>query len=747
VSSGAVAATAGALQLRRRSDLHAVRHIYRNQSCWVLKDPLGLQFYRLNDEEYALLMMLDGRTTLSEMVERFNRLFAPQRVTALEIQNLLVDFHRKGITISTGRNQGRVLYHQARERVWKKTKETLSNVLAIRWRGIDPDRMLTLTVDYVGWLFAPWAVRAMGLLMLAAVLLLAVHNREFVARLPQLEQFLSQGNWPLLFAVVIVTKILHELGHAYSFKRFGGECHEIGIMLMFFIPTLYCNTTDAWLLKNRWQRAAIGMAGGYVELIIASLATFGWWFSQPGVFQMLCLDLMIVCSVSAVAINGNPLLRYDGYYVLSDLLELPNLYERSGQVLHDWFMTVVLGIPKDSEPESSRGTKALLIIYRIGATLNRLLILYYISFALASALGSVGLRSIAIILLCSSLVGIAAQPAIKLYSSFLKPGSFRSINLVRFLLFTSAVFVVGAWIVFWPLPHYVHGSCIVRATGAGAVYTLHEGILEEVYVRAGEQVRFGDPLIRMSNVDLSLQVGQKEAELNKLRADYATTTLARHSKLASASELVTLAATIRKLEADVGELRNLERKLLLCAPRDGVVVPGQRFENDNNESHALARQEGTIFDERNLLRSLPRGQHVCDIANLGELEAVVSVEQYDVAYLARGQHVRIWLESFADGTLFGSLTTISRKPQTATVKGRLRDISDAGDTIQQDITRRFAVASSRNLITSYEAGAMFHEPLAVLAVGTHGKARIEVGTWTLLERCINFLYRTFRIKL
>ena len=123
-------------------------------------------------------------------------------------------------------------------------------------------------------------------------------------------------------------KVIHEFGHGLSCKTFGGEVHEMGVLLLCFSPCLYCNVSDAWTLPSKWHRIIISFAGIYVELMIAAAATFVWWNSPSATFaQHLCLSLMVVCSVSTVVFNGNPLMRYDGYYVLADWLEIPNLHD------------------------------------------------------------------------------------------------------------------------------------------------------------------------------------------------------------------------------------------------------------------------------------------------------------------------------------------------------------------------------------------------------------------------------------
>src|SRR5262249_36784145 len=159
----------------------------------------------------------------------------------------------------------------------------------------------------------------------AALLLVATHFETFREKLPSYHEFFSFKTIIYLWIALGCVKIVHEFGHGLSCRAFGGEVHEIGLLVLCLSPSLYRNGSDAWALPNRWHRIIISAAGIWVELIIAAIATFVWWNtpSQPFV-NNLALCVMIVCSVSTVVFNANPLMRYDGYYVLLDWLEIPN---------------------------------------------------------------------------------------------------------------------------------------------------------------------------------------------------------------------------------------------------------------------------------------------------------------------------------------------------------------------------------------------------------------------------------------
>ena len=157
----------------------------------------------------------------------------------------------------------------------------------------------------------------------------AVQFQAVRARLPEFHAFFCLDNLVWFLLAIAVSKALHELGHGLVCKHFGGECHELGLMLLVFTPCLYVNVSDAWLLPNKWHRIAISAAGMAVEVLLAAVCTFIWWFSEPGMLNYLCLNVMFISSVSTLVFNANPLLRYDGYYILSDLMEVPNLRQKA----------------------------------------------------------------------------------------------------------------------------------------------------------------------------------------------------------------------------------------------------------------------------------------------------------------------------------------------------------------------------------------------------------------------------------
>ncbi|MEQ9068033.1 MAG: hypothetical protein RLO18_14970, partial [Gimesia chilikensis] len=153
-----------------------------------------------------------------------------------------------------------------------------------------------------------------------------------------------------MWFVLGAAKVVHEFGHGLSCKHYNGECHGMGIMFLVFSPCLYCDVSDSWMLRNKWQRIIIGGAGMYIEVIMSAIAVWIWWFTKPGLLNHLALNLFFISTVTTVIFNANPLMRFDGYYMMSDLLEIPNLRQKADKHLRDTFAWYCLGIESQRDP-------------------------------------------------------------------------------------------------------------------------------------------------------------------------------------------------------------------------------------------------------------------------------------------------------------------------------------------------------------------------------------------------------------
>jgi putative peptide zinc metalloprotease protein len=312
-----------ALPLRVRADLQIVSQATRRGARSTVKDSVSGRYWRLSEEEAFLLRSLDGDCSAHELCERFGRQFAPRRIAPERLTAFLARLHEQGLVVVDRPGQTEIILKRQQERPCLAPLHALERLLAWRFRGIDPDRWLNVIVPRLRLLFTSPAAGLFFLLLVSAIALVLAHWSELDRDLATFAGSLSARQALWILATIGLVKALHELGHAVACKYFGGECHEIGVMLFVGFPSLFCNVSDAWMLPRKRPRILISAAGILVELTIAAISAWLWWCTNPGLVHSLALYALVVCSVNTLLLNGNPLLQYDGYYVLSDLTDMP----------------------------------------------------------------------------------------------------------------------------------------------------------------------------------------------------------------------------------------------------------------------------------------------------------------------------------------------------------------------------------------------------------------------------------------
>ena len=242
---------------RKRGDLQCVPLQFEGRPAWGIKDPVTLAYFELHEESYFVLQQLDGQVTHEDVLPFLSRTLSPAHTVrggaaAISGTTHFAGLGRRGISRSREMLVAKeaALRSQNRWRRW-------TSLLAIRFRGFDPDRLLGVMLKGFGGLFSPWAIAAGIVLIVSAVGLVAVQFDELIARMPDAQALLTVPNLIWLSLLLAVVKVLHEFGHGLTCKRFGGECHELGVMLLVFTPTLYCNVSDIWMVPDKWRRIAV----------------------------------------------------------------------------------------------------------------------------------------------------------------------------------------------------------------------------------------------------------------------------------------------------------------------------------------------------------------------------------------------------------------------------------------------------------------------------------------------------------
>ena len=381
------------LHPRLRSTVQITRQFFRNQHWHVVQDHTNNAFFRLSEPAYFFVGLLDGIRTVGDAWRICNDRLGDDAPTQGEAIQLLGQLYTSNLLMAELPSDTHTLFNRYKKRKTREVQGYLMNLMFIRLPLFDPDAWLERWLPLVGWIFSP-----VGFCVWMFLLAVGLYN---LIQMPgwtdkffdSANGVLAPDNLLMLYVGFAVTKACHEMGHAISCKKFGkqagtgGEVHTIGIMFLIFTPVPYVDASSSWAFTNKWHRAIVGAAGMWVELAIASIAAVVWVKTGSGSWvHGLAYNMMFVASVSTVIFNANPLLRYDGYYILSDILEIPNLAQRSKEFMYYLVKKYAWAVRYARNPAYSQSEQAWLFVYAISSSIMRIVVSFGILIYLASVL-------------------------------------------------------------------------------------------------------------------------------------------------------------------------------------------------------------------------------------------------------------------------------------------------------------------------------------------------------------------------
>lgn len=725
------------IPLKKRPDIVVKKMSYQGEPYWVCKDALDQQYHHLNEQEYAIYSWLDGKISFDEIKARFEIEHTPFRVNHKELAQVLGRFHEQSLVISTDASQGAKLLEMGREKQRSELKQKFMSIYALKWKGFDPERFLNATNPYVRWFFAKPTIMAVMSLVLLSVVWLTLHYEQFLARAPSFWEFLDPSNWLMLGIVVGCTKLVHEFGHAYAFKRFGGEVHEIGVMVFFFVPTMYCNTSDSWLLKDKWARIAVALGGVYVELFIFSIATFVWWFGTTPTVEGIAINLMFACSLSAVLVNGNPLLKYDGYFVMADLVEVPNLAKQSSDQVRRWFMVHGLGIKDEASQWISGPNKRLMLGYGIAAYLFRFSLMMTIAFFLVIQASPYGLAPVGYLFSLFVTLTYLFTPLYHLGKKLKTPGTMIKIKRKN-LLITAAIVVGLIALMFIPAPYYVTVDCTVDGGENGIVVTKEDGVLKDTFFRPGDVVKKGQVVAELANPKLEKTLAETEMQLTDVKLEIES----RQHDISTSDPSTSFRALARQLESlqtQHQQLSNRVAQLKVRATIDGSIMGIQPVRDPARMSDERTLQS----DHGNLLVSnqstwVTAGTEVCFVQPQHQQWVTLTIRQADQDLISTGQKVRM---------LFNSDRSQSHRGEIASLSYATQSPDDLSDFEGESPTAKSLLQSSQSqsqgapvnqdgaaLESAVILGKCKIDSPANLLLGSNGVAKVYIGRKSMAWR-------------
>lgn len=608
------------VKLRVRPDLHISEQKYEGRICHVVKDPVCLRYYRFNKQEYYVFQLFDGQHTMEQVRKAFEEEFKPHRLEYNDLEGFARQLVTAGLVQQETAGTGKHLFTRRAKQRRMRRIAAVSNILYWKIPVFDPDRLLSWMITWLWWIFTwPFFIASVGL-MLAAAGHVLLHFQTFYDKLPAYHEFFAFNTVLYLWLSLGVVKIIHEFGHGLSCKAFKGECHEMGILLMCLSPALYANVTDAWTIADKWKRIIISFAGIYVELIIASIATFVWWYTpQYPVVNNIALCLMVLCSVSTFVFNANPLMRFDGYYMMADWLEVPNLRDRANKYLTNLFLEYGLGIETPPEPYMAPGRKILFVSYAVISYVYRWVLTFSIIWFLSDFLGP-KLKIISQTIAVMSLLSMIIWPAYRAFKNVSQRGRLPDMKPKR--VWITATIFAGLIAAFFLLPLPISR---IREQGLVAIHPDHgspvglklPATLSGLTVKDGQTVVQGQVLATFTSVELQEQIASAQAEFIKSRdaGDELKNKLSQSPNLSpeQQSQFKQRIEEYRSSMNNADQMLRFYRGMMaevgsIKSPRDGVVsgMPkpaevGKLFDRTGSETKPFC----TVGDPRKLVVRVP----------------------------------------------------------------------------------------------------------------------------------------------
>ncbi len=546
-------------QLHPHVRIHRQR--FRGQAWYVLHDRGTGRVHRFTPATYALIDGMDGRRTLDALWSELAESLGDDAPSQDDVIRLMHQLHAADVLQSGEPPDIEELDTRRRKQARSLWLRNLMNPVAFRIPLWDPEQFLLRTWPLLRRLAGPFGMLVWLLVVGWAGVLMVRHWPELTQNLT--DRVLGMENLLLLWLTYPVIKFCHEMGHAYAVKAGGGEVHEMGVMFLVFTPVPYVDATASAAFRSKWRRVLVGSAGMLVELFLASLALFVWLAVEPGMLRSLLFNVMLIGGVSTLIFNGNPLLRFDGYYILADLIEIPNLAQRGNRYLGYLAKHYAFGKEHIESPAHSRGERGWFLFYAPVSWVYRLFVMIGIALFIASKYFFVG-----VILALWSVVTMLLVPIFKALNVVLTHVELDRHRKRAVGVTFSSVAVLALVAGYLPLPAWTNAEGVVWVPENAEVRAGTGGFVDRLLVPPGKQVSEHEPLVELYDPELWAEAAVRQARIEQLEVQLATEMF---------DDRLQAELTRQKLDTEAAMQARIEQRLdemVAYAQRDGRwIVP------------------------------------------------------------------------------------------------------------------------------------------------------------------------------
>ena len=702
-----------------------------DEGYWVVKDPFGREWFCVTALELKLLRLADGCRSLAQVIRAAVSQSAPLKVSDDALTAFYAQARRKGLLIPAGRPgpvDQSVMQSSVRPSASPLTS-TLGKLIAYRFPGLHPNSLPQI----------PHVIRSVFASTGCRLLAIVISAFAFVTALTRFDQFSAELNgafsrsdatwWLTVLVTIAAAKTVHELAHLIACRMVGAECRELGVMLLFGMPCLYCDVSDLWTVPQRMRRIAVSAAGIFAELMLAVIATLVWATTQPSLVHDLALIVMVICSVSTFLINANPLLRYDGYFILSDALNAPNLAGNAFESLRRAIRRLVWGSSEKAAPPRLIGRRlpgAFFVGYALASGLYRLVIVGMISVAIYHRSVDTGFGWVGATF---GLLLIASMSARAFHQTFAAPAKrdrsdqdqhatswWRNPRAASIAVMCVLLILVAGLI---PVPSHVVVPMWVAPNSGQDVQATESGRLAFM-LPPGTEVQAGEVLMRMENDGLSERLLRAEADLEQAMAIAEAWQSRRYGRKADSTALAIAKKRVEAAREYRDELTDQVERLTLRAATAGHFHPRHRL---SDRTFEVGFQPGQWIDSGTQLGWVGRND---DRRGLG------AVAQAQMDLLQVGQTVQFRHRSFSPRRFSGIVEHVDQSPWQR-MPPELSVLTSESSESSKSTAINYSVRIAPNESNRWE-----------FPIGSVVDAEIAVGRRSLWERLHRLLSSEFR---
>jgi putative peptide zinc metalloprotease protein len=700
---------------RLRPHVQITRQHYRGRRWHVVHDPTSNQFYRLNPIAHDFVGMLDGHRDVETAWNASLQKFGDAAPTQNEIIQLIGQLYQSNLLSLDASPETEQLLRRGRERLKRKAAAQAIGIMYLKMRVFNPDRILTACEPVLRPILNRWGFIAWCGLVVWALYTILPHWSKLSQSFSERALFDPAYLW-LVPVAYVLTKAIHEFGHGVICKRFGGQVPEFGFMLLVLLPSPFVDASAAWSFANKWQRIAVGAAGMMFELTVASIAAFVWVAQENGgspTIQHLCFNIMVSSSIATVLFNANPLMRFDGYYILADLLEVPNLAQRSNRMLMHLVQKGIFRLKNLQPPSTDAGEQAILVVYGILSGAYRIFLFISITLFILGQFFAIGL-----VLAIWTAVAWFVIPVGKLIH-WLATSPQISEHRLRTVATTLGLVLLGGVVLgVIPMPDRRHGTGVIESLNKDQLHYETDGFVVKVHKRPGEHVAKDEPIVTLESRELLERRRSIQSQLDEFiiaerdaisRGEPASAELARERERVGRENLAEVDLRISKL--------------VVRAPHAGMIAGADP-----------AVRLGAF---------VKRGEAVCDVVDPGTVRVAATLDQRQAAWLFDPSSPRAGLA--CDVRLVSDVNQILPASKWDVIQAGQRDLRHAAlgftgggpfETESKDESGRIAKRPQFNL----NIYASDPERLAALTLpGERVKVRFKLPPRPLLAQWIDRL--------